>query len=70
MYTSTYKRQNDISNVGISLLVSIPQCKLDIISPITGDVTMLEKAKSRDIHHGMFLLLVLSLSIRNVYILF
>ena len=48
--SSTNKLQNDVSNVDLPLLVSIPECDSVIISPKTGDITMLEKAKLRNIH--------------------
>ena len=57
IYSSTNKLQNDVLNVGLSLLVSIPQCNYVIISPKTGDITMLEKAKLRNIHHVFICLL-------------
>ena len=57
IYSSTYKLQNDVLNVDLSLLVSIPECNYVIISPKTGDITMLEKAKLRNIHHVFICLL-------------
>ena len=51
IYSSTNKLQNDVLNVDLSLLVSIPECNSVIISPKTGDITMLEKAKLRNMHH-------------------
>ena len=50
IYSSTNKLQNDVLNVNLPLLVSIPECDSVIISPKTGDITMLEKAKLRNIH--------------------
>ena len=55
--SSTNKLQNDVSNVDLSLVVSIPECDSVIISPKTGDITMLEKAKLRNIHHVFICLL-------------
>ena len=55
--SSTNKLQNDVSNVDLPLLGSIPECDSVIISPKTGDITMLEKAKLRNIHHVSICLL-------------
>ena len=57
IYSTTNKLQNDLSNVDLSLLVSISSCNYVIISPKTGDITMLEKAKLRNIHHVLICLL-------------
>ena len=57
IYSSTYKLQNDVLNVDLSLLVSIPEYNYVTISPKTGDITMLENAKLRNIHHVFICLL-------------
>ena len=46
---ATNKLQNDVSNVDLPLLVSSPECDSVIIPPKTGDITMLDKAKLRNI---------------------
>ena len=65
IYSSTNKLQNDVLNVDLSLLVSIPECNSVIISPKTGDITMLEKAKLRNMHHVLICLLYRQFSCRE-----